>query len=185
MIFHTHWLTGTTGTVDFTPPDDSNGFEDPPATLGELIERFNEAEPGKLEMAISSDGKGLVVNDLTVGVEAFTLSSKDDTMSHALEDLGLTGAAVGGEITGRRLLGGTGSVLVSNAQRWSSTETLGSIDITDRTGTTATVDLSGAETVEEVLEAIEASGLAITAELNDAKKRHPSDRHVRRRPTRI
>lgn len=165
---------GTTGTLDFTPMNGSGGTEDPPATLGELIERFNEVEPGKLEMAVSGDGKRLVVNDLTTAdpedpdPPTFSLSTKDNTMSYALKDLGLTGEAVDGEIIGRRLLGGTGSVLVSTLNG-GSTETLGSIDITDRTGTTATVDLSGAETMEEVLEAIEASGLAITAELNDAK----------------
>ena len=160
---------GTTGTVDFTPTNDSNGFEDPPTTLGELIERFNEAEPGKLEMSISADGKRLVVNDLTTGdPNLFTLTSDDLELSEALQDLGLTGEAEDGTITGRRLLGGTGSVLVSTLNG-GSTETLGSIDLTDRTGSTTTVDLSGAETVEEVLDAINASGLAITAELNDAK----------------
>lgn len=161
---------GTTGTIDFTPTNGSNGFEDPPATLGELIERFNEAAPGKLEMSIDPDGKGLVVTDLTTGVGTLTLSTTNEgaTMSHALDDLGLTGAADEGVITGRRLLGGTGSVLVSTLNG-GSTESLGTIDITDRTGTTVSVDLSDAETVEEVLETLNASGLQITAELNDAK----------------
>ena len=159
---------GTTGTIDFTPSEGDGGSAEPPETLGELIDLFNAAEPGKLQIEIDEDGKRLVVHDLTEGENPFTLTSEND--SHALRNLGLVGEDLDedGMIQGRRLLGGTGSVLVSTLNG-GNTETLGSINVTNRAGTNAVIDLSDAETVEEVLEAIETSGLSLTAELNDAK----------------
>jgi len=46
---------------------------------------------------------------------------------------------------------------------------LGSLKLTDRSGAFATVDLSGAETLEDVIDAINASGVGITARVNDAR----------------
>ena len=163
---------GTTGTIDFTPLNDGEGATtsaEPPATLGELIDVFNAAAPDKLRLEIASDGDRLVVTDLTVGDGDFTLASRDENGSGAVEDLGLGGEAVDGAIVGRRLLGGTGSVLLSSLDGGRGLGQLGTLELTDRAGASDTVDLSDAETLEDVIDAINAASVGITARVNQAK----------------
>ena len=81
--------------------------------------------------------------------------------STALYDLGLvstvsggtvtgTGGAAtdtGGTITGRSVLGGLQTVLLSSLNGGEGLVQLGNLDLTDRGGKTATVDLSSAQTL--------------------------------------
>jgi flagellar hook-associated protein 2 len=163
---------GTTGTIDFTPPDEGEGVTtsaDPPATLGELIDLFNSAAPGKLTLEIAPDGDRLIATDLTTGEGSFTLESRDENGSDAVADLGLGGDAVDGEIVGRRLLGGTGSVLLDSLAGGRGLGAIGSLELTDRSGASDSVDLSGAETLDDVIDAINAASVGITARVNEAR----------------
>jgi flagellar hook-associated protein 2 len=47
--------------------------------------------------------------------------------------------------------------------------TLGQLDLTDRSGATASVDLAGAQTIDDVLEAINSAGLGILAAVNASR----------------
>lgn len=156
---------GTIGEIDLSPL--SGAVADVETTLGEIIEVINAAEPGKLVAEIAPDGDRLLITDSSVGGGTFELESLHE--STALADLGLDRTAVGGVITGSRLLGGVNSVLLSSLNGGTGLGQLGSIDLTDRSGATDSVDLSGAETVEDVLDLIGAAAVGITAELNDAK----------------
>ena len=76
---------------------------------------------------------------------------------------------MGGVITGSRILSGAKTVLLSDLNGGKGLGTLGKIQLTDRAGNSATVDLDPcAETLEDVINAINASGLQITAQVNDA-----------------
>jgi len=156
---------GTEGEIDLSPR--SGAEVDEELTLGEILEVINAAAPGKLSVEIAPDGDRLIATDLTAGATAFTLSALND--SDALADLGLDGAASGGEISGRRIIGGAKTVLLSSLGGKQGLGVLGSVQLTDRSGATDTVDLSAAETLDDVVQAANAAGVGILARVNPAK----------------
>jgi flagellar hook-associated protein 2 len=168
---------GTTGNIDFSPltgTDSSTAEKE--TTLGEVVQRINETQPGKLKAEIAPDGDRLVLTDLTTGEQQFKLESMFG--AETLQDLGLDQASEDGVITGRRLVGGLQTVLLSGLQGGDGLGTLGGLQITDRNGQTATVDLSGAETVDDVIRQINdaarpvsegGAGLGVTARVNQAR----------------
>ena len=158
---------GTTGSIDLSPIIPGGSTVDRETTLGQVLDRINAAAPGKLLVEVDADGKRLKVTDLTLGGGAFTFTSK--VGSHAVEDLGLAGAESGGVITGTRIIAGAKGVLLDRLEGGQGLGDLGLLDLTDRSGASASVNLSSAETLEEALDAINASGLQITAQLNAAK----------------
>ena len=158
---------GTKGTIDFTPPNTIDSKSTVEKTLGDILEIVNAKAPDKLRMEISEDGQRLVIRDLTEGDGIFTIESMSG--STAAEDLGIVGESAEGEITGRRLLGGLKSVLVSTLGGSGGFGSLGSLELTDRTGATGTVSLGGAETLEDVIKAVNAANVGITASVNAAK----------------
>ncbi len=158
---------GTTGTIDLSPMIPGSSDVDAEATLGEILDAINSAEPGKLQVEIAPDGDRLVLTDLTEGAGSFTVQSLYE--STALEDLGLAGPSVGGVITGRRILGGMKTVLLSSLSGGSGFGSLGSLTLTDRSGASGAVDLSGAETLDDVIEIINAAGVGIVARVNRAR----------------
>lgn len=133
-------------------------------TLGDLLTTLNEADPTKLRAQISADGDRIVLTDLTTGGGSFSVASAvGGTLA---EDLGLTGAASGGTISSTRLQGGLATTLLSSLAGGDGLGTLGTIQLTDRAGATASVDLSSAETLDDVISAINAAGIGIEARYN-------------------
>ncbi len=137
------------------------------ATLGDLLDALNAADPNRLQARIHADGDRLELIDLTSGGGQFAVSSVGD--GTLAEELGLAAATSSGSIAGQRLLGGLKTTLLSALHGGRGFGTLGQIQLTDRTGATATVDLSDAETVDDVLAAINSAGLGIEASLNQAR----------------
>ena len=158
---------GTTGVIDFDPLPPSGQSRQTERTLGDIVNTINNAAPGKLQAEISADGKRLVLRDLTSGTGQFTLSSLYG--SQALKELGLDVAANGDTITGRRLIGSLKSPALSQLNGGQGLGDLGTIRITDRVGNQATVDLSAAETLEDVIRAINAAGIGVQAAVNAAR----------------
>jgi flagellar hook-associated protein 2 len=158
---------GTTGVIDLSPIIPGGSQVDEETTLGELLEVVNAAEPGKLKLEIAPDGDRLILTDLTQGVGTFAVQSLHD--STALDDLGLSGQAVDGVITGRRVLAGLKTVLLSSLGGGQSLGELGGLTLTDRSGATDTVDLSGAESLDEVIRLINAARVGILARVNQAR----------------
>lgn len=158
---------GTTGTIDLSPILPGGSQVDKETTLAQTLQRINAAAPGKLQVEIAPDGKRLVATDLTQGGDTFELISLFD--SAALSDLGLNGASVDGVVSGRRILSGAKSVLLSSLDGGKGLGPLGSLSLTDRSGASATVDLSGAETLAQAIDSINAAGIGITARTNRAR----------------
>ncbi|GMU34923.1 MAG: flagellar filament capping protein FliD [Planctomycetia bacterium] len=136
-------------------------------TLGDVRRVINLAagNEGKLVAEISADGLGLTLRDTTAGAGTFELAVLND--SGALDDLGLTGASAGGEIGSRRLLAGLNSVLLRSLNGGSGV-TLGEVEITDRNGAVATIDLAGATSLADVISAINNAGVGVTASVSDS-----------------
>jgi len=158
---------GTTGAVDLAPIIPGGSEVDEETTLGEILEVINAAEPGKLKVEIAPDGDRLILTDLTEGEGTFSVQSLGE--SAALEDLGLDGDSVDGVITGRRILGGMKTVLLSSLGGGHGLGELGELALTDRSGATGTVDLAGAETLDDVIDLVNAAGVGIVARVNEAR----------------
>jgi flagellar hook-associated protein 2 len=148
---------GTTLSIDFQDE----------ITLGEILQTINEVDPVRLKAEIGPDGDRLILTDLSTD-NGGTFAVTDPFDGATAEKLGLTQTAAGGVITGARLLGGLKSSLLSSLAGGQGLA-LGLLSLTDRAGTAATVDLSSAETLEDVVDAINAAGAAITARVNDAR----------------
>ncbi len=138
------------------------------ATLGDLLNTLNTSLAGRLRAEVSAGGDELVFTDLTVD-DGNTFSVSSAAGNSIIEDLGLADPAVGAVITGKRLQGGLKTVLLSTLNGGQGFGTLGQIALQDRNGASDTVDLSGAETLDDVLNAINAAGVEITASLNTAR----------------
>lgn len=136
-------------------------------TIGDLLATINAVDPSKLEARISFSGDGIELVDLTSGANSFTVASLFD--GSVAEDLGLTTAESGGVISGKRRLAGLKTVLLDTLGGGPGLDPLGVLSLTDRSGATANVDLSSAETLNDVLDAINGAGIGILAEVNQAQ----------------
>ena len=137
------------------------------ATVGDVITAINTAGGGKLTAAVDTATNALKITDNSGGGGTFAVTA--DVGSNAAKDLGLLGqTAVGGVITGKPTIASLDSVLLSTLNGGNGL-TLGKIDITDRDGGTASVNLANATSVQDILDAISnAPGAKVTARLNTA-----------------
>jgi len=162
---------GTEGEIDFSKIPAGGTTELKETTLGDVLEVINAAAPEKLRAQIAPDGDRLMIADLTQGSEAFKLETPS-SWGHvrALEDLGLDGReAVDGVITGRRILAGAKTVLLSSLGGGVGLGQLGALTLSDREGRSDTISLAGAETLEEVIQQINDSSVSIVARVNGAR----------------
>ena len=160
---------GTQGTIDFSPIVEGSSEVDKETTLGEILDIINAQDPEKLRVEIGPDGDRLVITDLTEGEGSFKIESAFADVATTAESLGIAGESSDGVIVGRRLLGGLRTVLVASLGGGQGLGELGALELNDRTGASDTVDLSGAETLEEVIEIINAADVGIVAGVNAAK----------------
>ena len=139
-------------------------------TLDDVINAINNDDDftGKITAAISADGNRLELTDLTSGAGTFAVDN--GVTGSAADDLGLKETENAGVITGSRLVSGLRDTLLSSLQGGEGVGTLGTISITDRNGTTDnTIDLSGAETLSDVIDLINGSSADVTASINSAR----------------
>ena len=134
-------------------------------TLGSVLQTLNSAAPSKLKAEIVNNR--IVLTDLSTD-NGGTFEVTAPFNSPALEALGLNTGASGDTLTGRKLIGGLKTSLVSRLNGGAGLD-LGVLSLTDRTGNSANVDLSGAETIDDILAAINGAGVGVVAEINTAR----------------
>ncbi len=136
-------------------------------TIGDVISTINNASGNDgVTVSIASDGNRLVVTDTTAPSGTTTISEVED--GRAARDLGILGSFTTASSSGERLIAGLNTVLLRELKGGSGI-TSGSIRITDRAGNSATVDLSSAETLQEVIDAINnTAGISVEASVNSA-----------------
>ena len=134
-------------------------------TLGEVIDAINTAGGSRLKAELVPGENGIKLTDLTGGGGAFTVTALNS--SSAAQDLGILGSGAGGALNGKPLLAGLGTVLVASLNGGQGF-TLGTISIKSRAAGAATnVDLSGAVTVQDILDKINATpNIGVKASLN-------------------
>ena len=160
---------GTTGMIDFSPIQTGSSEAERETTLGEILDVINAQDPEKLKVRIAADGDRLVVTDRTEGDGTFKIESFLTEEATTAEDLGIVGESADGSITGKRLLGGLKTVLLSSLGGGKGLGELGALELTDRSGMSDTVVLSGAETLEELIDVINSADVGILASVNAAK----------------
>ena len=136
-------------------------------TLGEVIEQINTAGTGKLTAAISGDGNRLVLTDLTTGSSDFSI--ENGSTGTAAADLGIATTTPGAAITGKRLISGLRDTLLTSLNGGQGVGTPGLLQVTDRSGGSASVNLAAAETLDDVIDLINASAANVTASINSAR----------------
>ncbi len=133
-------------------------------TVQDVLDAINNAT-GNDSVTVSVSGGQFVATDSSTGG---TFQIAEVGTGTAAADLGLAKSDAGGTITGDRVLADLNSILLDTINGTSSF-TGGSISITNRNGTSATVDLSSAETLSEVIDLINANGpTGVTASYNSA-----------------
>jgi flagellar hook-associated protein 2 len=135
-------------------------------TVGDAIKAINTAGGSKLKATLNTANNSIDLADTSGGGGAFSVTALNN--SGAAKDLGILATGSGGAIHGGKLLAGLDSVLVSSLNGGSGLA-LGKISITDRAGTTAAnIDLSGAKSVQDILDTINNASVGVTASLNNA-----------------
>ncbi len=136
-------------------------------TVGDVITAITTAGAGKLTAAVDTATNAIKVTDTTSGGGTSAVTAV--VGSNAAKDLGLLGrTASGGTITGKAVLASLDSVLLSSLNGGSGL-TLGNINVTDRSGSSATINLATAVSVQDVIDKISAaSGVQVTAKLNQS-----------------
>ena len=136
-------------------------------SIQQVLDVINAAAPDKLQATIGANNN-LVLTDLSSD-SGYAFQVEQLNGSHAAEDLGLNRDVVGGTLNGRRLLAGLKTSLLASLNGGAGLGDLGFLGLSDRSGALTAVDLSFAETIDDVLEAINTSGLGIAARVNDAR----------------
>ena len=158
----------TTGTGDFTVTvSDGTALTinlGAAQTMGDVINAINTAGGSKLKASIAPGAKGLTLTDTSGGSGSFSIAQING--SHAAQDLGILKTGSGGVISGDPLIAGIDSVLVNDLKGGAGVQ-LGQITVTDRANHSATIDLSGAKSVQDILDTLNnAGGVQLSASLN-------------------
>lgn len=134
------------------------------ATVADVLQKINGHvdNGGKLTAALTN-GR-IVLTDTTTGSQTLQVTNLGG--SNAVEFFGLDVTPSAGVLTGQALTGGLSSALLRNLRGGQGIDQLGELSLTDRTGAAATVDLATAETLDDVLTAINTAGLELRAELD-------------------
>ena len=136
-------------------------------TIGAAIDRINAQldEAGYSDISVALSGDRLAITD-TTGGRTVDIAERPNSSSTTAADLGLLGSFTG-SLSGERLLAGMNSRLTANLNGGMGLS--GTLDITDRTGASFSLDLTGAETLDDLIDAV-ATGTAgsIALSVNDA-----------------
>jgi flagellin-like hook-associated protein FlgL len=147
----------TSAIVDLTGAD----------TLGDIITAINGAAVGGITAAISADGSGITLT----GAGTDNISVNDLGGATTASDLGIqlaTGTGDGNPIVGASVRPRiTELTTLASLRGGAGIDTTNGLTITNGTAS-ATIDLSGATTVEDMLNAINGSGVPVRAEINAA-----------------
>ncbi len=146
---------GTTANVDLAAA----------GTLGEAIDAINTASGTKLTASLAPGAKTITLTDNTGG--GGTLSVAGLAGSTAAKDLGLEKSGTGNTLEGDAVLSKLGTVLLKTLNGGAGI-TLGTISVTNRSGSARSIDLSGAQTLQTAIDVVNNSGAGIKAEVNPA-----------------
>ncbi len=134
------------------------------STIGDVIRAINYAPgnggPGSQVIAsISDDGNGIVLVDESSGGQPLTIEALElnGVVSSAAADLGILGEFASGTTERRDLIAGPNTVLLTSLNGGGGITTRGEVRFTARDGTTTDINFSTAQTLQDVISAINAT----------------------------
>ncbi|MGE3963680.1 MAG: flagellar filament capping protein FliD [Planctomycetota bacterium] len=130
------------------------------STVQDLIDAVTTATGGNLTLSVNATGDGFDLLDASGGGGSLVVANA--TVGSAASDLGLAGTHGGGTANGTRVLAGLNDVLLATLRGGSGVAS-GSILVQNRAGASTAIDLSAAETLQDVIRAINAAGAGVTA----------------------
>ena len=124
------------------------------ANLGDVVKSINEDtnNAGRVTAALVNGRLDLTDNSGGGGASAF--AATDLNSASVVRALGLDATATGTTLNGKRLIAGLDSSLLRNLRGGQGIDQLGQVSLTDRTGRSATIDLSSADSLDQVIHAI-------------------------------
>ncbi|HRK31336.1 MAG TPA: flagellar filament capping protein FliD [Tepidisphaeraceae bacterium] len=131
-------------------------------TVGDVIDTINTAGAGKVTASFDAGSNALKLTDNT-GSGGITVAAVGT--SRAAADLGLLGTGAGATLVGQEVLTTLGTVSLRSLNGGAGL-TLGSLSIQNRSGTTTAVNLSGAKTVQQAIDTINAANAGVKAAVN-------------------
>ncbi len=135
-----------------------------PRTVGQLLAKVNAVASDKFELRVNASEDGFELIDKTTG------GGQSTATGSLASELGFAGkTANDGVLGGERVMSTLSGPLLSSLQGGQGVGTPGSIAITNRTGTTTTIDLSGSEGLKDVIDRINQSNSGVTASLNRSR----------------
>jgi flagellar hook-associated protein 2 len=140
-------------------------------SVGDVISKINTALGSKGAASIASGGRGLQITDLTADYtdpdnpvgSPMTIVATNGTAASALGLVGTADASTGAKV-GSSVTAGLNGTLISSLNGGSGLS-LGTIKIRDRAGTERDINLAGSETINDILDRINTSGLDVLAEV--------------------
>lgn len=136
------------------------------STLQDVIDRINEDTDGNVTASIGADGVSLQLTDNTGGGGDIIVAESDAGRTTA-RDLGILGTSSGATLSGRRLIAGLNTTLLSSLNGGAGV-TGTTISLTTRNGANTDVAIDANGSVADVVNAINNSGAGVTAALNRA-----------------
>ncbi|HVS71383.1 MAG TPA: flagellar filament capping protein FliD [Phycisphaerae bacterium] len=135
-------------------------------TVGDVIAKINSlGQSSGISAAISADGNGITLSDTNGG--PVTVAALNGSM--AATDLGIQGTSSGASLVGSRITSSLEGPLLKDLNGGNQGQTG---EVTPIPGTitinSTTVDLSSANTLDDVIQAINKSGAGVTAALDNA-----------------
>lgn len=131
--------------------------------LGEVLDAINTATGGLVTASLTPGERFIRLSDTSGGGGNVQVTALNGSL--AARDLGLEQTGNSTELLGNTVLASLNSVLLSSL-RGGAGLTLGTIALTDRAGNYKEINLQGTQTVQEMLDRINANGTAqVTARL--------------------
>lgn len=137
---------------------------DTASTIGDIVNLINNDtdNAGKVTASFSNEKFTLVDNTSGGG----TLQAANINGSSVVRQLGLETTAIGTTLTGLSVGAGINTVLLRNLRGGRGIDVQGQISLTDRAGASATIDLSGAESLDDIIAAINSASPSLQAALD-------------------
>lgn len=136
----------------------------PPSTVGQLLAKVNSIASDKFELRVNASEDGFELIDKTSGGGQLEVSGR------LANELGFAGKPdVAGVVSGDRVQSSLSGPLLGTLQGGKGIGQPGSISITNRQGTSTTIDLSSSESLRDVIDRINNSGSGVTASFNRSR----------------
>ncbi len=138
-------------------------------TIGDAINAINFAKGNNfIEASISTDGNSITIRNLLLGEDVAITAGEGSTAAKDLGLLDVTVSGSGGTFGTRQLLAGLDTVLLRSLNGGQGIG-LGEVSLTDRSGQSSVIDLSGAQTLQDVVDLINAdASTSLEAAVNDS-----------------